>query len=63
MTVADLLKQVRYALNDTEGVEFSDSELINYLNQAKDYVVQSAVSKNFKGFVAYSELTLVDGKA
>ncbi len=62
MTVLDLIQQIRYAINDVEKIEFSDEELINYINQAQDYISNVCINNAFKGLIKEVDLTLTDGK-
>ena len=62
MRVGDLLQQIRYAINDTDKIEFSDAELINYINQAQDYISNVCINNAFKGLIKETDLTLIDGK-
>lgn len=43
MTVAELLQVLRRELNDTSGIEYSDAELINYINRAQQFIVDELV--------------------
>ncbi len=63
MTVQDLINQIRYQINDTDKIEFTDGELLNYVNQAQDYISQVAINHRFKGLIKMSDLSLSDGKA
>lgn len=62
MLVKDILSQIRYAINDTDKIEFSDTELLNYVNQAQDYISNVAINNGFKGLLKETDLTLTDGK-
>ena len=62
MRVSDLLQQIRYAINDTDKIEFSDAELLNYINQAQDYISNICINNAFKGLIKETDLTLIDGK-
>ena len=63
MRVSDLLHQIRYAINDNDKIEFSDAELLNYVNQAQDYISNVAINNAFKGLIKEVVLALTDGKA
>lgn len=63
MTAADLLLQVRYAINDLGKIEYSDDELLHYLNQAQDYIVNTAVNKGYKGLLKTATLNLINDSA
>ena len=62
MTVSDLIQQIRYAINDQDKIEFSDAELLNYVNQAQDYISNIAINNGFKRLLKEANLTLTDGK-
>ena len=40
MTVDNLIKQIRTAINDVEELEFSDNELLMYINDSLDYICE-----------------------
>jgi len=63
MTIQELINQIRYQVNDIDKIEYTDSELIEYINQAQDYVSQIAINHRFKGLINQSDLSLSDGKA
>lgn len=63
MTVGELIQRLRILLNDTQAIEFSDGELIGHINQAQDYIVQTAVNLGFQGFIKKTTLTLTDGSS
>ena len=63
MKVADFLIQVRRRINDTKKIEFTDDELIGYLNKAQDFIVDFAVNHDFAGFIKFVELSLENGSA
>lgn len=43
MKVKDFLEQVRIGLNDIDAFEFSNNELVNYLNFAQDWIVNQLI--------------------
>jgi len=63
MIAEDLLKQARFQLNDTDKVEFSDEELLGYLNQALLYINNLGITLNSRIFIKSIDITLSDGKA
>ncbi|RMD45746.1 MAG: hypothetical protein D6831_02985, partial [Aquificota bacterium] len=63
MTVNDLISQIRQAVNDTDKIEYTDQELINYINQAQDYISNVCINNNFKGVLKQTDLTLTNDKA
>jgi hypothetical protein len=63
MTVGELLDQIRYMINDRDKLEYTDNELINYLNQAQDYIANTCINHQYKGFLKTTTLTLTDGVA
>ena len=63
MTIQDLINQIRYQVNDTDKIEYTDSELIEYINQAQNYISKIAINHRFKGLINQSDLSLSDGKA
>ncbi|ADO44949.1 hypothetical protein Hydth_0549 [Hydrogenobacter thermophilus TK-6] len=63
MTVAEAVLRLRTLLNDPQAIEFTDAELINYINQAQDYIVLSAVNLGFQGFLKNVNLTLTNDQA
>ncbi|EDP74400.1 hypothetical protein [Hydrogenivirga sp. 128-5-R1-1] len=63
MTILDLIQQIRYAVNDTDKIEFSDAELLNYVNQAQDYISNVCINNAFKGLIKEVDLTLTNNQA
>ncbi|WP_297452595.1 hypothetical protein [Persephonella sp.] len=63
MLVKDLFQQIRYAINDQDKIEFSDAELLNYVNQAQDYISNIAINNGFKGLLKETDLTLTNSQA
>lgn len=63
MTVSDLIQRLRTYLNDTAGVEFSDTELLTYINQSIDVLSQMLADFNTNLNRKETTLTFVDGKA
>ena len=62
MTVADLITQIRRAINDVGAIEYTDDELVDYINQAQDYITNTCINHQYKGFLKSITLTLTDGK-
>lgn len=62
MTVSDLIQQVRYAVNDTDSVEYTDGELLDYVNQAQDYISNVCINNAFKGLIKEADLTLTNNQ-
>ncbi|WP_457641457.1 phage adaptor protein [Persephonella sp.] len=62
MTVSDLIQQVRYAVNDTDNVEYTDGELLNYVNQAQDYISNVCINNTFKGLINEVDLALTNNQ-
>ena len=62
MKLSEFLAAVRYQLND-DGHEFSDGELIEYLNSVLLYLSETLASIGYRGIVKAVALDLVDGKA
>ena len=63
MTVQDLINQIRYQINDADRVEYTEAELIGYINQAQDYISQVLINHRFKGLIKNVDLSLSNGKA
>lgn len=51
MLVKDLLQQVRILINDVDEIEFSNEELLNYLNEAQTFFVLTCVNLNIPIFL------------
>ena len=63
MKVGDLITQIRAAINDTRKIEYTDDELIIYINQSQDYIANTAINAGYKGFLKTATLQLTDGEA
>ena len=63
MNVEDIIREARYQLNDTDKVEFSDGELLSYLNQALRYINNFGINFNSRLFLKRANLTLSNGVA
>lgn len=63
MTVQELLINVRYQINDTDAIEYSDAELISYVNEALRWISNVLISLSCPLLLKKVELTLTDGQA
>ena len=62
-TVQDLLIGVRYRINDTDSVEYTDAELIDYVNEALQVVGNELCRLGAEAVRKRAALTLTDGSA
>jgi len=63
MKAEELITECRFQLNDTDKIEFSDGELLSYLNQALRYINNFGINLNSKLFLKRADLTLNNGVA
>ena len=63
MTVEELLQQVRYAINDTQKVEYTDAELINYVNDALRFVSNELIRLSSPLMLKTTTLNFIDNSA
>jgi len=63
MTVEELLTQVRYQINDTDKVEYTDTELIGYVNDGLDFISKELIRLSSPVLLKYTTLSLTDGAA
>lgn len=56
MLVRDLLKQVRIIINDVDGIEFSNEELLSYLNDVQTFFVLTCANFNVPIFMKTTNL-------
>jgi len=63
MTVEELLTQVRYQINDTDKVEYTDAELIGYVNDGLDFISKELIRLSSPVLLKYTTLSLTDGAA
>jgi len=63
MTVEEFLNQVRYQINDTDKAEYSDTELINYVNDALRFISNELIRLSSPILLKYTTLSLTDGAA
>lgn len=45
MTVAELISKIRIKINDTDSLEFPDSEILGYINESIEYI-ENILSEN-----------------
>jgi len=60
MTVEELLTQVRYQINDIDKAEYSDDELINYINDGLRFIVNELIRIGSALWLKKINLTLKD---
>ena len=63
MNAGDIIREARYQLNDTDKIEFSDAELLSYINQALRYINEIGINLNSNLLLKRADLTLTDGVA
>jgi len=63
MTVQELFEGVRYQINDVDKVEYSDEELISYLNEAISFLNNLLIDNLSPLLIKTDELFLVQGSS
>jgi len=63
MTVEELLNYVRYQINDTDKVEYTDAELIGYVNDGLRFISNELIRLSSPILLKYTTLSLTDGVA
>ena len=63
MTVDELLQEVRYQIHDTDKVEYTDSELISYVNDALRFISNELIRCGSALLLKRTSLSLTDGQA
>lgn len=63
MTVGELITAVRYDLNDTQKIEYSDAELIEYINRAQEWINQELIELGSHLVVKKASLELTNSTA
>ena len=61
MTVDELLSLVRYQINDVDKVEYTDNELIAYLNEALRFLSAELINVNSSILLKEADLSLTNG--
>jgi len=61
MTVQELLEQVRYQINDTDKAEYTDAELINYINDGLRFISNELIRIGSSLLLKKADLALTDG--
>lgn len=51
MTVAELITKIRIRVNDTDSLEFSDDEILGYINEALKYI-ENILSENNSSIIS-----------
>jgi hypothetical protein len=54
--VKDFFEEVRFTINDVEKLEYTDNELLTYLNQAQDYIVNTCINHQYNRFLKTATL-------
>lgn len=62
MKVNELLRLVRHQLNDPQGQEFKDDELIDYINFAITFISQICIEHSYSGLLKSVVLTSENGE-
>ena len=62
MTVGELITSVRYDLNDPQGIEFSDQELIEYINRSQEWINQELIELGSYLVAKKTTLTLTNNE-
>lgn len=63
MTVKELLNYVRYQINDVDKVEYSDTELIGYVNEGLRFISNELIRLSSPLLLKKTTLELTDGEA
>jgi len=63
VTVQEFLDQVRYQINDTDKVEYTDQELINYTNEALSWLGAELARYGAPQVLKFTTLVLTNGEA
>jgi len=60
MTAGELIKILRVDLNDTSAIEYSDSELLEYINRALEWINQELIALGSHYVIKKTTLTLTN---
>jgi len=61
--VSELIQTLRRELNDTQRIEYSDEELLSYINRAKDFIVDELLGIRSPLLLKQAVLTPTNGSA
>jgi len=62
ITVEEFLNQVRYQINDTDKVEYSDAELISYINEGLRFISNELIRLSSSLLLKKVNLELTNGE-